>query len=106
MGPFDRFAARSSTFVSRAPFFAACVLLIVVWAPSYPLWGDGDTWQLVVNTVTTIVTFLLVALLQNAQERFEKAANRKLDAIASFLAGDSSADELRRAVGAEERIAA
>lgn len=59
-GFFDRFAGRSAAFVSRAPFFVFCVLLVVVWAP-----GNFDTYQLLINTPTTIVTFLLVALLQN-----------------------------------------
>jgi low affinity Fe/Cu permease len=54
--------------------------------PSYFLFGSLDTWQLVINTATTIVTFLLVALLQNAQRRNELAMHRKLDAIADGLA--------------------
>ena len=113
-GMFDRFASAASTFVARAPFFACCVLLVVVWLPSLTLFGNVDTWQLVINTVTTIVTFLLVALLQNAQERFERATNVKLDAIADYLAdtalGDPAlrqhAEDLRRAVGIEDRITA
>ena len=63
-GTFDRFAARASDFVSEAVFFLACVLLVVVWLPSYFVFRDVDTWQLVINTATTIVTFLLVALLR------------------------------------------
>ncbi len=82
---FDRFAGRSADFVSRAPFFAACVLL-VVWAPSYLLVGNFDTYQLLINTPTTIVTFLLVALLQNTQKRGERALQHKLDAVADGLA--------------------
>ena len=62
-GPFDRFAERSAEFVSKAPFFAFCVVLVVVWAPSYFLVDDFDTYQLLINTPTTIITFLLVALL-------------------------------------------
>ncbi len=82
---FDRFAGRSADFVSRAPFFAACVLL-VVWAPSYLLVGNFDTYQLLINTPTTIVTFLLVALLQNTQKRSEQAVQHKLNAVADGLA--------------------
>lgn len=63
-GPFDRFAGRSADLVSKAPFFTFCVLLVVIWAPSYFLVGNFDTYQLVINTPTTIITFLLVALLQ------------------------------------------
>lgn len=99
MSWFDRFAAAASTWVSRAPFFAGCLLLIVVWLPSYFLLGSLDTWQLVINTATTIVTFLLVALLQNSQERFEKATNAKLDRILEALGCDE-------AVGLEEDVSA
>lgn len=103
MNFFDRFASSASTHVSRAWFFALCVLLVVVWAPSLPLFGSVDTWQLVINTLTTIVTFLLVALLQNSQERFELTVNRKLDALLRALAGEATEGDLLRAVGAEER---
>ncbi len=83
---FDRFAGRSAEFVSKAPFFAFCVLLVVVWAPSYFLVGNFDTYQLIINTPTTIITFLLVALLQNTQRRGERAIQHKLDAVADGLA--------------------
>lgn len=121
-GAFDHFAGAASTFTGRAPFFAGCVLLILVWAPSYPIWGNGDTWQLVINTTTTIVTFLLVALLQNAQARFEKATNAKLNALAEAQALQLDAmpasarcsrgqlrqasAELRRAHGLEDEVGA
>lgn len=68
MGLFDRFADRTSRLVSQAPFFAACVLLVLVWAPTI-LFLSFNTWQLLINTATTIVTFLLVALLQNARRQ-------------------------------------
>jgi Low affinity iron permease len=83
---FDRFAERASDVVSHAMFFLACVALVVIWAPSYFAFGDIDTWQLVINTATTIVTFLLVALLQNSQRRNEVAMHTKLDALADGLA--------------------
>ncbi len=94
-------------------FFTACVLLVVLWAPSYFIFRDLNTWQLVINTATTIVTFLLVALLQNSQRRSEEAVNQKLDALADGLADlmhhvGGNDPELRRdirdlqaAVGAE-----
>ena len=115
---FDRFADVASTFVSRAPFFAFCVLLVVVWLPSYFVIRDLNTWQLIINTITTIVTFLLVALLQNTQTRSDLAIQQKLNAIADALADvmdaqsgsdrDLSADikELRSAVGLEQRESA
>jgi Low affinity iron permease len=83
---FDRFAGRCANFVSRAPFFTFCVLLVVLWAPTYFLVGNFDTYQLIINTPTTIITFLLVALLQNTQKRNEQALQHKLDAVADGLA--------------------
>ena len=116
IGVFDRFASTASSFASRAPFFAACVALIVVWAPSYFLF-PLDTWQLIINTATTIITFLLVALLQNSQTRSDHAIPHKLNALANGLddlmdaqaTRNQDADlrqdliELRLAVGLEER---
>lgn len=112
---FDRFATVANRFVSRAWFFALCTLLVLVWLPSYLAFRDVDTWQLVINTATTIVTFLLVALLQNTQTRADKAVQHKLNAIADGLADLMQelgrerpelcldADELRQAVGLEQR---
>ena len=112
-GTFDRFAERASDVVSEAVFFLACVLLVAVWVPSYFVFRSVDTWQLVINTATTIVTFLLVALLQNSQRRNELAMNAKLDALADGLADlmegiapdnaklQSDMRDLRTAVGIE-----
>lgn len=115
--PFDRFATATSAFTSEAWFFALCVTLVVLWAPSFFLFGNVDTWQLVINTATTIVTFLLVALLQNTQSRANDALQHKLNAIAEGLANLMShhaetADnrrlrhdlsELRQAIGLEDK---
>jgi len=111
LGAFDRFAASASAVVGRAPFFACCVALVVVWAPSIFLIRDIDAWQLVINTTTTIVTFLLVALLQNSSHRADLAVQHKLNALAEALADlmdhwedlDRDQEELREAVGLEER---
>src|SRR5256714_4448980 len=86
LGFFDRFAGWSALVASRAYFFAFCVLLIVVWVPSIVLIRDIDTWQLIINTATTIITFLMVALLQNSQTRSDQAVQHKLNAIADGLA--------------------
>jgi len=86
VGPFDRFAGVSSQIVSRAAFFTMCVVLVLVWAPTYFLIRNVDTWQLVINTITTIITFLMVALLQNSQTRSDQAIQHKLNAIADGLA--------------------
>jgi ABC-type proline/glycine betaine transport system permease subunit len=112
---FDRFATAADRVVSGAWFFAFCLLLVIVWAPSYFLIRDINTWQLIINTLTTIVTFLLVALLQNTQRRADEAIQHKLNAIADALADfmermaedrpDLREDytELRAAVGLEKR---
>jgi low affinity Fe/Cu permease len=84
-GFFDRFAGAASTVASRAPFFAFCLLLIVVWAPTISFLKI-DTWQLIINTATTIITFLMVALLQNSQTRNDQATQHKLNALADGLA--------------------
>ncbi len=88
---------------------------MVLWLPSYFLLADLNTWQLIINTLTTIVTFLMVALLQNTQTRAEAALQQKLNAIADALAdlmGELSEDhpslakdrrELAEAVGLEQR---
>ncbi|MFE5286543.1 low affinity iron permease family protein [Nocardia sp. NPDC056611] len=112
---FDRFATKASEFASRAGFFVFCVVLVAVWAPSIIVLPNIDTWQLVINTATTIITFLLVALLQNTQSRSDTALHQKLNAIAGALAafmGELSAEypeldrhraELADAVGLERR---
>ena len=61
--------------------FAACCLIIVVWAGSGPLFGFSDTWQLVINTGTTIITLLMVFLIQNTQNRDARAVHLKLDEL-------------------------
>lgn len=111
---FDRFASSVSERVSKAWFFIACTLLVVIWAPSV-VFFNIDTWQLIINTLTTIITFLLVALLQNTQKRADDAVQHKLNAIADGLADlmrilDSDDNrlaedrkELLAAVGLEDR---
>jgi low affinity Fe/Cu permease len=108
-GLFDRVATVVGAQVSRAWFFAVCVLSIVVWAITGPLFAFNETWQLVINTGTTIITFLLVALLQNTQDRSTKAITHKLDAlldgVARILQDESDHQEcvaeLRRMAGVE-----
>src|SRR4051794_26469479 len=82
---FDKFADDVAKRVARPGFFMACVLLVAVWLPSYFIFRSVDTWQLIINTITTIITFLLVALLQNQQDRFECAVNERLGEILKRL---------------------
>jgi low affinity Fe/Cu permease len=80
-GPFRRFAQAVSTAAGRPWTFVAAVALIVVWGISGPLFHFSDTWQLVINTTTTIVTFLMVFLIQNTQNRDTEALRLKLDEL-------------------------
>ena len=126
IGFFDRFAGFAARLASRAPFFAFCLLLVIIWLVqgvtlivskgSLNAFLDSQ-YQLEINTTTTIVTFLMVALLQNSQTRTDQATQHKLNAIADGLAdlmehlaarsSDPSLDEdmkeLRAAIGLETR---
>jgi low affinity Fe/Cu permease len=78
---FSRFADRVAKLTGKPLTFISCVLLIVVWAASGPVFHFSDTWQLVINTGTTIVTFLMVFLIQNSQNRDAAAIQAKLDEL-------------------------
>jgi low affinity Fe/Cu permease len=78
---FHRFAQSTSAAVGSPWAFAAAVTAIVVWALTGPAVGFSTTWQLVINTGTTIVTFLIVFLIQNTQNRESRAIQLKLDEL-------------------------
>jgi low affinity Fe/Cu permease len=78
---FAKLANAASHVAGRAVTFALAAGLIVIWAVTGPLFGFSDTWQLVINTGTTIVTFLMVFLIQNSQNRDSAAIQVKLDEI-------------------------
>jgi low affinity Fe/Cu permease len=111
---FDRFAEAASEFTSHAVFFIGCVLLVVIWVPSYFVLQSFNTWQSLSIPRQRLSPFLLVALLQNAQRRSDDAVHAKLDALADGLAdlmehasGEEDElrrdiDELRRSVGIEQ----
>jgi low affinity Fe/Cu permease len=114
---FDRLAEAISRFVSEAAFFAVATLLVVVWVPTIAVFQSVDTWQLVLNTVTSVLAFLLIALLQNSERRYDRALHAKVDALAEGIVvmlryqakGDArglerSLAELESAYGLEERI--
>lgn len=126
VGFFDRFAGWASDVVSRAPFFGFSLALVGAWlieglvmVASSGDWSKlgEETYQLQINSTTTIITFLMVALLQNSQTRADQAVQHKLNAIADALAdlmeqvgeqferGELAGDlrELRAAVGLEQR---
>jgi low affinity Fe/Cu permease len=116
---FDRVAEAVSQFVSRGAFFTVSLVAVLIWTPTIVLFESVDTWQLVINTLTSVLAFLLIALLQNSERRYDDALHDKIDALAAALAdlmeqqagGDADPelvarhiDELRAAVRLEERV--
>jgi low affinity Fe/Cu permease len=78
---FRKFAQKSSNLVGSPAAFLLAVAVIVIWAITGPVFHFSDTWQLVINTGTTIITFLMVFLIQNTQNRDAKAIHLKLDEL-------------------------
>ena len=78
---FRKFAQKASEIVGSFWSFVVAVLIILIWAATGPLFGLSDTWQLVINTGTTIITFLMVFLIQNTQNRDARAIHLKLDEL-------------------------
>ncbi|MQM26274.1 hypothetical protein GFD30_11940 [Glycomyces sp. NEAU-7082] len=114
VGRFDRLSSRAAKFTGRPGYFVFCALLVLAWAPTV-IWFEKLTWHLIIHTVTTIITFLMVALLQNSETRNDAALQHKLNAVADALADildrlpaddDEEAarrrHELHRAVGLED----
>ena len=84
---FRSFAHRSSTLLGSAWAFCGAVLVIVVWLVTGPTFHFSDTWQLIINTATTVITFLMVFLIQNTQNRDAKAVHLKLDELIRAVKG-------------------
>lgn len=78
---FSKFASAISDLSGRPATFAIAVALVVIWGLSGPLFAFSETWQLVINTSTTIITFLMVFVLQNSQNRDGKALQAKIDEL-------------------------
>ena len=112
---FDHFVESAYLKVSRPPFFFICAAIVIVWFFSFPLWPDPKAWQVAIHTLTSVLTLLLLALLENAARRSEEAAQEKLNLIAEALAAlmasravedpkpDDAVAKLRDAVSLEER---
>ena len=84
---FRIFARKSSGLLGSAWAFVVALIIIVVWGATGPIFHFSDTWQLIINTGTTIVTFLMVFLIQNTQNRDAKAVHLKLDEVIRALKG-------------------
>jgi low affinity Fe/Cu permease len=115
LDPFEKFVELSTKVISRAPFFAVCVAIVLIWAASYPLWKSTTKWELAIHTFTAVLSLLLLVLLENAGRRNTEAMQEKLNVLAEALAAlmESRSEEdpelreavtnLREAVGLEER---
>jgi low affinity Fe/Cu permease len=84
---FRRFARYTSNLLGSSWAFCAAVVIVVLWAVSGPYFGYSDAWQLTINTGTTIVTFLMVFLIQNTQNRDSRATHLKLDELIKSVRG-------------------
>jgi low affinity Fe/Cu permease len=96
-GPFVRFSHKVAHIAGRPLTFATACILILLWAITGPVFHFSETWQLVVNTATTIITFLMVFVLQNTQNRDGEAVQAKLDELIYALQGADN-----KFVGAEQ----
>src|SRR6187397_101843 len=85
-----RMARKATDWSGSTAAFVLAALLIVVWAASRPLWDNFDTWQLVINTATTIITFLMVFLIQRAQNKDARAIQLKLNELVASIDGASN----------------
>ena len=115
LDPFERFVELSTKVISRAPFFAVCVAVVVIWAASFPLWKSTTKWELAIHTFGAVLSLLLLVLLENAGRRNAEAMQEKLNVLAEGLSAlmDSraaddpelreAAEKLRQSVGLEER---
>jgi low affinity Fe/Cu permease len=112
---FEKFTGAVNDQVSRGPFFAVVLLLLGVWALSAPLWHDLKSWQALIHTISSVLSLVLLVLLENSGRRAEEAAQEKLNVLAEALSAlmesqhhqtpelEDAARKLSQAVNLEER---
>ncbi len=116
LDPFEKFVEISTKLISRAPFFAVVMAIVIIWAASYPYWKSTTKWELAIHTFGAVLSLLLLVLLENAGRRNTEAVQEKLnvlaEAMAAFMESQLEDDDeelrdavvnLREAVGLEER---
>jgi low affinity Fe/Cu permease len=87
---FERIARIATNFTGTTPAFITALTIIVLWLVTGPIFHYSDTWQLVINTGTTVITFLMVFLIQRAQNKDSKALHLKLNELVASLEGPSN----------------
>ena len=111
---FTRFTSKTSSLLGRPVIFVTALFILILWGISGPLLGFSDTWQLVINTGTTIITFLMVFIIQNTQNRDNLAMNIKMDAMMrkagitdkDLIEAENESDKkLEKAIKTEQRSA-
>jgi low affinity Fe/Cu permease len=110
-GLFDKLADHADAMFSHPAFFAFEIALVIAWAATGWMFDWSDTWHLLINTPTTIITFLLVGLSANTSRRSNGASQQKLNALVMAVAelpniGEKARGELRKAIGLEDDEAA
>ena len=112
---FEKFVESIQRRVSRAPFFLVCLAIVIIWGVSAPLWPDLKQWQVAIHTISSVLSLLLLVLLENAGRRSEEASQEKLNVLAEALAAlmesqsnqtpdlEDASRKLAEAVGLEER---
>jgi low affinity Fe/Cu permease len=112
---FEKFVESVQRRVSRAPFFLLCLAIVIIWGASAPLWPDLKQWQVAIHTISSVLSLLLLVLLENAGRRAEEASQEKINVLAEALAAlmesqahqtpdlEDAVRKLSESVGLEER---
>jgi len=89
-GSLEKLSIKATRFTGSSPAFAVAIAVVLIWLVTGPIFGFSDTWQLVINTRTTIVTFLMVFLIQRTQNKDTQAVHLKLNELVAALKGASN----------------